>query len=282
MAMSPSVPNSMSAPKTLIKRALELGLNTIRVLRPEKRFDMKRICREYGIDTKGLVHLGANDGMEAAVYERCGFSSVLWVEGYSKFYERLVQHLKRFPGQRAMHVLISDQDGEQIRFRIAKNGVSSTVFSPGARYFEDFPNVEFVETEPLRARRLDRMFEEERVDLSAYNVLVLDLEGSELKALQSLGTSIDHFDWIGIEISVTDNYLSGPRLKDIDAFLVARGFKRIETIMGSSSGDAIYRRCHVGAIDRLEMRVTETFYSAGYYLLYRDGIVKKVKRWLAA
>jgi FkbM family methyltransferase len=273
---------SGSGLRALAARSLSAGLHAFRAIRPVRTFSIEQLCKKYRVEPRGLIHLGANDGLEAASYERCGFKRVLWVEGYPKFFSRLVERLTQFPSQRALNVLISDRDDEEVVFRVARNGVSSTTQTPGAKFFQDFPNVQFEATETLRAQRMDGVLTRDGIDVTLYNCLVIDLEGSELKALRSLGHMVEGFDWIAVEISVAPNYVSGPRLSDIDTFLGQRHFKRVETVMGSSSGDALYKRTIVSTADRVRMRLSSAFYTYAYYRLYRDLILKSVKQWLRA
>ncbi len=247
--------------------------------RPKKpALNLGELVTRYDIPRGGVLHLGANDGNEAEMYDRCGFEKVVWVEGFDGFYRALREHLARYPRQSAHKVLISDVDGEELAFRVASNRVSSTVFTPTETFSEDFPNVPFVEISRLRAQRLDTYIAANGVDLADIRNLVVDLEGSELKALVSLGHYLDHFDFALIEVSVTQNYVSGPRLAEMDRFMLSKGFLRVETRMGSSSGDAFYVRQTASPLQRLSMRASCYYYCEVFYGLYRHKFIKRVKR----
>ena len=265
----------------MLSSILKKTVEVLRLVRRERSFSIKQHCEKYNIEPRGILHLGANDGGEAELYQRCGFRQVAWVEGYEPFFDRLRRHVEAFPGQKAYRVLISDKDGEEVHFRVADNGVSSTALTPAERFHDEFPSIVFVDDVPLTARRLDRYFSENHVDLSAFNFLIVDLEGSELKALRSLGDSLRGFEWAGIEIRVGEDFVSGPTLSDIDAHMMANGFKRIETVMGSSSGDALYHRQIVTPLDKFQMVVSSAWLEYGYYRLYRNMVVKTVKRFMA-
>jgi FkbM family methyltransferase len=263
-----------------VSATLRKALSTWRLIRPQRLFDIERIAAKHEIEPLGVLHVGANDGHEAEAYDRYGFRHVLWVEGFPLFFERLLSHIAPFPNQSALQILVSDTEGERVTFRVAANGVSSTTMTPGSKYFDDFPDVTFEREEELVAHRLDTVLKERGIELGSYNVLVLDVEGSELKALRSLGDFLYGFSWIACEVSVAHNFASGPRLIDIDRFLARAGFSRVETVLGSSSGDALYKRTRVGPVARLRMLTSSLFYSYGYYSLYRDQLVKRVKAWL--
>ena len=212
------------------------------------------------------------------MYNRCGFQRVVWVEGFDGFYRALLEHLAQYPRQCAHKVLISDVDGEEVAFRVAGNRVSSTVFTPTETFSEDFPNVPFVGISHLRAQRLDTYIAANGVDLSDIRNLVVDLEGSELKALVSMGGYLDQFDFALIEVAVTQNFVSGPRLAEVDRFMLSKGFFRAETRIGSSSGDAFYVRKTVSPLARLSMRASCYYHCEIFYRLYRHKFIKRVKR----
>jgi FkbM family methyltransferase len=266
----------MNLAQALIRRALSVYRRRPKV----PGLSIAELCTRYALPRGGILHLGANDGIEAESYHRCGFERVLWVEGFPTFYQALVERIAAYPGQSAHNVLISDVDGEELEFRIAENGVSSTVFASSETYQEDFPQVNFLATNRLHAQRLDTFIASNSVELSHVRVLVVDLEGSELKALLSLGRYLDQIDFALIEVSLTENFVRGPMLSEIDAFMLSKGFVRTEARMGSSSGDAFYVRRVASSLERLSMRASCYFHSQAFYRLYRHNFVKGVKRFV--
>ncbi len=225
------------------------------------------LMRRFSIDPRGVLHVGGNVGSEAETYHNCGFQRVVWVEGYEEFYRLLVKNIERFPEQLAFNILVSDTEGEEVKFRIANNTGSSTVFEPAADFGRNFAGIQFVETKVLRAQRLDNFFEKEGVDLSGLNLLVLDVEGSELKAMKSLGDGLGGFGWILTEVSIGPNFVGGPMLWDLDRFLASRGFYRKATAICRSSGDALYGR-HSSILAKTWARCTARLYGPIYRLGY--------------
>ncbi len=264
--------------RSKLKRATKAALDLYRSQRgPTKVFDMERLCKQFGIRAEGVLHLGAHDGAEAGIYQRCGFRRVIWVEGYPPFFEKLLLHLKQFPGQQAFQVLISDVEGEEICFNVADHAESSTTLSPGKAYHESFPSIQFTRSEPMRARRLDLFFGEQGIELQGCNVLIVDLEGAELKALRSLGDRLAGFEWVGVEISLAENFASGPSFLALDNFLMASGFRRVETVVDTALGNALYHREKLAAADRLRMQATSLWYMYFYSRFYRRWIVSPLK-----
>lgn len=236
-------------------------------------FDLVTLSRRFGIAVRGVLHVGANMGQEAEVYQRLGAHRVIWVEGFEDYFRKLESHLSAFPGQEAHCVLVSDRDGEELQFRIASNTGSSTAMAPGADFARNFDGIVFDKVMTLRARRLDAYFHERNTPFDDINVLVLDVEGSELKVLRSIGGLMRHFDWAVCEVSLTPNFEGGPLLKDIDDFFLANGFRRRALKCGLTSGDGLYERVMPSAWDRLAMSLSRgwaTFAaSSGLYRLKR-------------
>jgi FkbM family methyltransferase len=264
-----------SLPRAIVRQLLD----QYRRLPKQGPMTVESVLPHHPIGRGTVLHLGANEGTEAEAYARCGFKRVIWVEGFPTFYERLVKHLSAYPNQDAYNVLVSDVDGEELAFRIADNGVSSTVFEVGEKFDEDFPGIRFVEQAKLKARRLDRFLAEHGIDLSDVSIAVVDLEGSELKALRSLGDLIERIPYAIVEVSVTENFVSGPSLRNVDDFMLSRGFRRVQIKMGSSSGDALYERHPPSLVDQASMRVSAAIYTKLFYGLYRNGVVKSIKRF---
>jgi FkbM family methyltransferase len=259
-----------------------IARHSLRVFRNRPKrpaLSLAELAGRYDLPRSGVLHVGANDGSEAVEYDRCGFTHVVWIEGFPDFYQALMRRLAAFPRQSAHNVLVSDVDGEEIEFRVADNAVSSTALPPAPTHFEEFPTVHFHRVVRLPARRLDTFFiENDEVDLADVKILVLDVQGSELKALASLGRYLHQIDFALVEISVGENFVGGPSLADIDRFLLASGFVRAEVRMGSSTGDAFYVRRSANLSDRARQWASAQFYSKGVYGLYRRKVVKWVKR----
>jgi len=53
------------------------------------------------IKRNGIIHIGAHEGEEAALYDVIGFAKVLWVEADPIFYKKLQIHLQNYPNQKA-------------------------------------------------------------------------------------------------------------------------------------------------------------------------------------
>jgi hypothetical protein len=75
------------------------------------------------------------------------------------------------------------------------------------------------------------------------NFLSLDIEGSELNALISLGDLITNFEFIQCEYHTHENYIGCPMLPELENYLSTFGFKVIgKEDSGEEWGDILFQR----------------------------------------
>jgi FkbM family methyltransferase len=199
---------------------------------------------------------------------------VVWVEGHPDYFAALSDHVSRFKGQEAHRLLVSDRDGERVVLRVASNTGSSTILEPSKSFSGHFPDIRFVGQLELTTERLDTYFGRHQNAVLGCDMLVLDVEGAELKALISLGALLNQFDAILCEVSVVRNFEGGPLLTEIDTFLAARGLVRRALWMGYSSGDAVYVRAQPTWRDGVRSRAGSTWLVVSYEL----GLLR-LRRW---
>ncbi len=208
---------------------------------PEQRFDDIGLKR-----ASGVVHIGANTGQERDEYARRRLP-VIWVEPIPSVFQALVSNISSYPQQVAYCYLLSDNDDVEYDFHIASNGgASSSMFQNTAALSELYPDISFTETIRLKSARFDTFVARERINLTGFNALILDVQGAELLILR--GASLDPFDFIKCEVGNGLMYQGGPQLIEIDAYLLERGFVRKRLAIadrhsdGGFWGDAWYAR----------------------------------------
>lgn len=172
---------------------------------------------------KGVVHVGANTGQEREVYERHGLN-VLWIEPIPDVFQELERNISGLGKQRAVKCLVTDRDNARYEFRIASNGGASSSIFDFKKHREMFPEVGLTATVTLVSKRFDTLIHDERIDLSLYNALVIDTQGSELLVLQGAGTSLTAFEFIQIELPDFEAYAGCCTVKDVVPYLKARSF----------------------------------------------------------
>jgi len=222
------------------------------------------LFEKYHIRANGVLHIGANDGAEAEAYHHHGIREVIWVEALPDVCAKLRVKLKAFPVHSVINACVSDVDGKAVTFHVANNGGQSSSYLEFGTHEKEHPTVKFVEDIAMITARADSLITEE--NLEGRWLLNIDLQGAELDALIGMGTLIEKFDWVYIEVNERELYKGCPLIEDIDDCLGAREFKRVKTKMtGSGWGDAFY------------VRESDSSPSAGVEISNEDEIVAAIK-----
>jgi hypothetical protein len=79
-----------------------------------------------------------------------------------------------------------------------------------------------------------------------HNFLNIDIQGAEYQALKSLGSLVQRFDYIYLEVNKGQVYQGIRQVEEIDRLLKDAGFSRVATIWTSALwGDAFYIKQHL-------------------------------------
>ncbi len=227
------------------------------------------IIKRFQIPTNFVLHVGGNIGQEANDYDALNFKQILWVEGYPPSVKKLKENLKDKKNHKIIECMVSDIPEEKVNFTVTYNVLkpddesSSTMLTPTHSWHTDLSWIKVKKKLRLKCSRLDYVLPK-KVDnniLNNLDLIVFDIEGSELKALRSLGDIINFPKFAIIESSIKENFVNGPLLRDIDNFMFEKNFRRIwfKTI-GTQGGDAVYQRVRkVGALHKIYMKLNSLF-----------------------
>lgn len=193
-------------------------LETIRVLR---RFCVPTIAYD----------VGANYGQWSYVlHQVCGLRHVVMFEPQAACRERLIG--LRLDGAEKIFYpyALGDRDGT---LYLKGGGASASVLEAGGAQLRYFPgSVEPGESEPVSVRRLDAVYEEDRLPVP--DLIKIDVQGFELNVLQGAHTMLQHVRCLVLELSLRTFYEQQPRLsellrflEDSDFVMVGRGFEWI-------------------------------------------------------
>lgn len=172
---------------------------------------------------KGVLHVGANDGQERDLYAQFGLP-VVWFEALPSIFDELKENLVGYPNQVAVQALLTDRDGEPYTFRIANNGgASSSILN--LKYHKDiWPDVCYVDEISLTSLSLASALTSNSIDVSSYDALIMDTQGSELLVLQGSGTFLDRVKFVKTEAADFEAYENCATVDSIDQFLSGKGF----------------------------------------------------------
>src|ERR1700758_4806509 len=141
--------------------------------------------REYRFlrHVRGIIHVGANTGQEAELYQSFGLD-VIWIEPIPEVFENLKRHISGFPKQTAFNYLVTDEDDIEYSLHIANNGGASSSILDLCGHSQMWPDVKYTHTITTKGTTLGSLLAREHIDVRRFDALILDTQGSELRILK--------------------------------------------------------------------------------------------------
>lgn len=200
---------------------------------------------DSGYRPRGIVHVGAHRAQEMDGYLALGPSLIVWVEADPVHLQRLHKVTAGHAGptrQVVIQALIADVDGRQHDFhRFSNRGQSSSLFRATQILNDHWPDVrETGEVLQLTSSRLDTVLQGAAIASDDVDVLILDIQGAELMALNGAGTYLDHLQFLEVELSQQEIYAGAPRANVAQAALLDLGFEAVTHVKWH--GGVVFRR----------------------------------------
>ena len=200
--------------------------------------EVQELLTLHGVKVRGAFHIGAHDCEELSVYNYFGIQNtdVIWIDA---IHEKVEQNInRRIPN--VFQAVISDKDNDTVTFSITNNIQSSSILELGT-HATHYPQIVVIQKRVLPTITVDTFMKTH--DASKYNFWNFDIQGAELKALMGGQESLKFADALYLEVNTEEVYKDCAQLKDIDSFLLDRGFIRtIMKIEKEGWGDALYVR----------------------------------------
>lgn len=201
--------------------------------------DFRMLFPQYGINPKGVLHIGGNVGEEFPVYMELGIKKQVWFEANPDIYEKLVENISSNKKAVAFNFCVGDEDLDSVILHESNNaGQSSSILDLGT-HKTAHPEVHYVRDIPVQMVRLDTLFREFDPEIDFLNI---DIQGAELKALKGMGEMLHQFKWAYLEVNKEPLYVGCALVEEIDEYLLSYGFVRTETLWCGNTGwgDALY------------------------------------------
>jgi FkbM family methyltransferase len=173
---------------------------------------------------QGLIHIGANEGQERDFYAAFGLD-VLWIEPIPEVFAELRRNLSKFPKQRALNYLVTDEDGKKYELHIADNSGASSSILDLAEHTKMYPHIAYKDTITLSSATLISILDAERIDIRQFDAMVLDTQGSELKILRGAASLLSNFKFIKVEVPDFESYSGCCQIGELSAFMSSSGFR---------------------------------------------------------
>jgi FkbM family methyltransferase len=201
--------------------------------------DYGAVLKRYGVEPKGVLHLGGYDGGEDLAYCQIGFRDRLFVEAQPDTFARLKQFLDG-RGASCEQYAVSNVSHQTVTMHVAQNGQSSSIL-PMEKHLEIYPHIPIIDKILVETIRVDDLLAMDKYKHNVYNFLNCDIQGAELLALSGSCVSLRNFDILNLEVNFDELYKGLPHITEIDAFLSVFDFVRADTVLAHPTwGDAIY------------------------------------------
>lgn len=212
-----SVPNILDALASEICNKVIKNLQNVMFLDESIELDLTQI--EDEMTTNGIIHIGANTGQERVSYADM---DVIWVEALPNVYNQLLDNIKSYPRQKAYQALLTDKAGQEHMMKISNNEAASSSIFDFAKHKEIWPEVRMVDEIKLTSTTLDELLVND--DLSKYQTMLLDTQGSELLILKGATNVLQAMKHIICEAATFEAYKGGCTAGEVSAFLAQFGF----------------------------------------------------------
>jgi FkbM family methyltransferase len=180
-----------------------------------------RILAGLQLDT--VVDIGANRGQFAlCVRHLYPHAQIFSFEPLAKPARAWMRNFAADARARLFNKAIALQSGSAT-MHVSRWDVSSSLLPFAQAQHDNFPFTEEASTEVVETTTLETCIEENLIRDSA--LLKLDVQGSELSALQACGALLGRFRYVYVEASFIELYVGQALATEVVGFLLSRGFK---------------------------------------------------------
>ncbi len=210
--------------------------------------NIHQLFSTHGITPKGVIHIGAHEGQELALYKSMGFKTILLIEADPDTYRLLEGTVGRagigpeIKGN-TINVAISDHDGHATLYRTSNSQSNSLLRLKD--HLEVYPYITETGHIKVPTRRLDTLLNELKIDPSLFNYLHMDIQGGEYQALQGATNTLQYIEAITSEVNQREMYEGAVLQDQLEEWLDGGGrrYQRKDEIVGGDGwGDAFYVR----------------------------------------
>jgi len=185
---------------------------------------------------KGAIHIGAHLAEEKPWYDANSIKNVIWIDANEQYYNQIKDKV----GSDLVIITGVGNENGKFKFNISNNGQSSSLLEFDLHKIHH-PDVRFVTSIEIDVKRMVDIIDEFKIDITNYNFLNLDIQGSELDALKSFDNLLNNIDYIYTEVNSNYLYKNCALIHEIDDYLKEFYFERVKTEMTHWEwGDALY------------------------------------------
>lgn len=199
----------------------------------------QQIVEKYG-KFKGVLHVGAHLAEERNDYINANIKKRIWVEANPFLAETLLNRFQSSDDDLVINAAISEFDNEDVKLNIANNGQSSSLL-PLKLHSKIYKDIFYTKSYEMKSVSLNTLLNSIS-NSEDFDIINLDIQGVELRALKGLGKRINQFKAIYAEVNTLELYENCDMMHDLDNFLESKNFKKVGFKMNGDHGwgDALY------------------------------------------
>ena len=197
--------------------------------------DFRSLISKYGLNVKGIIHIGAHHGDEHDTYLINGITNLIYFEPVKKNYDVLKNKIG--DDFQSHNVALGNFEGEIDMFIENDNrSMSCSILEPNL-HVTQYPWIKFTEKEKVKINKLDSF----KIDTEKYNMINIDVQGYELEVFKGGEETLNGIDYIMTEINREDLYKDCVKVDELNSFLSKYGFELVEQDWaGNTWGDGFY------------------------------------------
>jgi FkbM family methyltransferase len=179
-----------------------------------------------------VVHVGAHTGEEVDAYRRHGAQRVVLVEASPTTCQALAERFGADDGIEVIHAAVTDREGiERLLLHTdSRGGTESASLLAMKRLGEIVSTMHAGQAVEVPATTLDALLERAAIDPGTIGLLVLDVQGAELRVLLGAERTLSGVRAVLTEVALIDLYDGAAREEDVDRLMTAAGFRTLDAL----------------------------------------------------
>ena len=216
------------------------------IIRPQATLSMKLnfpdLCQHHNITPRGIILIGAYDGKTLKRLNLPNTVKILVIDANQGAVERLQENFANSPNIQVVQAAIANHN-DTVTLHLTSLESSSSIL-PWKQYGEIYPNIKEIQQLTLSSRTLDTLLEELNLSPSDFNILILDIQGAELLALEGATQLLNNLDAIYTNVHYQELFEGGALAEEVNQFLTDYQFDIVaeETPYHPAWGEAFYVR----------------------------------------
>ncbi|WP_052331161.1 FkbM family methyltransferase [Planktothrix agardhii] len=216
------------------------------IIRPQATLSMKLnfpdLCQHHNITPRGIILIGAYDGKTLKRLNLPNTVKILVIDANQGAVERLQENFADSPNIQVVQAAIANHN-DTVTLHLTSLESSSSIL-PWKQYSEIYPNIKEIQQLTLSSHTLDTLLEELNLSPSDFNILILDIQGAELLALEGATQLLNNLDAIYTNVHYQELFEGGALAEEVNQFLTDYQFDIVaeETPYHPAWGEAFYVR----------------------------------------